>query len=187
MDKAPDTKSLAGRQDIPFPFESDFGRRLTIADICYYAPGMLNKIGKEGKTSWDSFAYALMMGHNVECHIRAVQRACNLMDIELAKHKPNWRQYTKPSSKEVNMHEYSEWVPRNILYFAGFIEELFECKTKEDAFQMIKDADFFLKNLEGARLRGGVTNEFNRLFSDDDSSDWDNDREDEKLDSLKVE
>jgi hypothetical protein len=109
------------------------------------------------------------------------------MDIELAKHNPNWRQYTKPSSKEVNMHEYSEWVPRNILYFAGFIEELFECKTKEDAFQMIKDADFFLKNLEGARLRGGVTNEFNRLFSDDDSSDWDNDREDDKLDSLKVE
>jgi hypothetical protein len=49
---------------------------------------------------------------------------------------------------------------------------------------MIKDADFFLKNLEGARLRGGVTNEFNRLFSDDDTSDWDNDREDETLDKL---
>jgi hypothetical protein len=184
MDKAPDTKTLAKCHDIPFPFESEMGRRLDIADICHYAPGMLNKIGKEGKTSWDSFAYALMMGHNVECHIRAVQRACNLMDIELAKHRPDWRRYTKPSSKEVNMHEYSEWVPRNILYFAGFVEELFECKSKEDAFQMIKDADFFLKNLEGARLRGGVTNEFNRLFSDDDSSDWDNDREDETLDKL---
>lgn len=185
MDKAPDNKSLAGRHDIPFPFESDFGRRLSIADICHYAPGMLNKIGKEGKTSWDSFAYALMMGHNVECHIRAVQRACNLMDIELAKYKPNWRTYIKPNGKEVNMHEYSEWVPRNILYFAGFVEELFECTTKEDAFNMIKDADFFLKNLEGARLRGGVTNEFNRLFVEDDESSWENDREDEALDKLE--
>ena len=53
MDKAPDTKNLSGRHDIPFPFESDFGRRLTIADICHYAPGMLNKIKKEGKTSCD--------------------------------------------------------------------------------------------------------------------------------------
>ena len=187
MDKAPDNKSLAGRHDIPFPFESDFGRRLTIADICHYAPGMLNKIGKEGKTSWDSFAYALMMGHNVECHIRAVQRANNLMDIELAKHKPNWRLWTKPNSKEINQHEYSEWVPRNILYFAGFIDELFQCKTKDEAFEMIKQADFFLKNLEGARLRGGVTNEFNRLFVEDDNDTWENDREDEALDKLEAE
>jgi hypothetical protein len=57
---------------------------------------------------------------------------------------------------------------------------------------MIKDADFFLKNLEGARLRGGVTNEFNRMFvevNDDDTEQgsWDNDREDDTLDSLKVE
>ena len=187
MDKAPDNKMLARRHDIPFPFESEIGRRLSIADICHYAPGMLNKIGKEGKTSWDSFAYALMMGHNVYCHIVAVQRACNLMDIELAKHKPNWRQWTKPNSKEINMHEYSEWVPRNILYFAGFVEELFECKTKDEAFQMIKDADFFLKNLEGARLRGGVVNEFNRLFVEDDNENWEDDREDESLDKLEAE
>ena len=184
MDKAPDNKMLAGRHDIPFPFESEIGRRLSIADICHYAPGMLNKIGKEGKTSWDSFAYALMMGHNVYCHIVAVQRANNLMDIELAKHKPDWRRWTKPGSKEVNMHEYSEWVPRNILYFAGFVEELFECQTKEEAFQMIQDADFFLKNLEGARLRGGITNEFNRLFVEEDESTWEDDRDDDKLNEM---
>lgn len=184
MDKAPDNKMLAGRHDIPFPFESEVGRRLSIADICHYAPGMLNKIGKEGKTSWDSFAYALMMGHNVYCHIVAVQRANNLMDIELAKHKPDWRRWTKPGSKEVNMHEYSEWVPRNILYFAGFVEELFKCETKEEAFQMIQDADFFLKNLEGARLRGGITNEFNRLFVEEDESTWEDDRDDDKLNEM---
>ena len=185
MDKAPDNKGLAQRHDIPFPFESEIGRRLSIADICHYAPGMLNKIGKDGKTSWDSFGYALMMAHNVECHIKAVQRANNLMDIELARFTPNWRDWQKPGGKEINMHEYSEWVPRNILYFDRFVEELFACGTKAEAFQLIKDADFFLKNLEGARLRGGITNEFNRLFGD--GEDWTNDREDVKLSNMETE
>ena len=189
MDKAPDNKALAERHDIPFPFESEVGRRLTIADICHYAPGMLNKIGKEGKTSWDSFAYALMMHHNVECHIKAVQRANALMDIETAKHKPDWRHWRKVKDADKS-DEFSEWVPRNILYFDRFVEELFACATKEEAFAMIKDADSFLKDLEGARLRGGVTNISNSLFVEvDDSGDeeepWIDDREDNELDKLE--
>jgi hypothetical protein len=190
MDKAPDNKGLSGRHDIPFPFESEIGRRLSIADICHYAPGMLNKIGKEGKTSWDSFGYALMMAHNVECHIKAVQRANALADIETVRFKPDWRRWTKPGSKEINMHEYSDWVPRNILYFDRFVEELFECKTKADAFQMIDDADFFLRNLEGARLRGGVTNIADSLFyeeGDEDKGNYEDDREDDTLDKLVAE
>jgi hypothetical protein len=151
MDKAPDTKSLAG-SDIPFPFESEFGSRLTMGDICYYAPGMLNKIGKEGKTSWDSFAYALMMGHNVECHIKAVQRAQQLMDIECAKYNPNWRSWGVEGKKE---KEYSDWVPNKILYFRNFIEELFNTKNKEEAFAMIDTASQFLTSLDGTRLQGG--------------------------------
>jgi hypothetical protein len=190
MDKAPDNKGLAGRHDIPFPFESDFGRRLSIADICHYAPGMLNKIGKEGKTSWDSFAYALMMGHNVECHIRAVQRSNNLMDIEYAKHRPDWRRWRKVKDADKS-DEMSEWVPRNILYFNRFVEELFNSKTKDEAFEMITEAERlgFLQNLEGARLRGGVTNIANTLFyeEEEDETSWQDDREDESLDNLKVE
>ncbi len=165
MDKAPDNKALSG-SDIPFPFESEFGRRLTIGDICHYAPGMLNKIGKEGKTSWDSFAYALMMGHNVECHIIAVQRAQQLMDIEVAKTKGkiNWRHWKKVKSGDMS-DEYSDWVPRNILYFSNFIEDLFNTTTKAEAFEMIDQAMPFLKTLEGARLQGGpAQNTFGNLF-----------------------
>ena len=190
MDKAPDNKSLAGRHDIPFPFESDFGRRLTVADICHYAPGMLNKIGKEGKTSWDSFAYALMMGHNVECHIRAVQRANNLADIEYASYRPDWRHWRKVKDADKS-DERSEWVPRNILYFNRFVDELFELKTKDEAFEMIAEAERlgFLQNLEGARLRGGVTNIAHSLFYEEDESEtsWENDREDDALDKLQAE
>ncbi len=165
MDKAPDNKALA-KSDIPFPFESECGRRLTLGDICHYAPGMLNKIGKEGKTSWDSFAYALMMGHNVECHITAVQRAQQLMDIEVAKTKGkiNWKHWKKVKSGDMS-DEYSDWVPRNILYFSNFVEDLFNTKTKIEAFEMIEQAGPFLRSLEGARLQGGpAQNTFGNLF-----------------------
>jgi len=195
MDKAPDNKALSGRHEIPFPFESELGSRLTMADIAYYDLGSrksdaelgvdskgkqikfdhlnpdhyhvapkLNKLGKiPNKTSWDSFAYALMMGHNVECHIKAVQRAQQLMDIECARFKPDWRMKGIEGKKEI---EYSDWVPNKILYFATFVEELFNTKTKAEAFEMINSAKQFLKSLEGARLQGGpADNEFNSLFT----------------------
>ena len=188
MDKAPDNKALSG-SDIPFPFESAIGRRLIMSDIAYYDLGQrktdaelgevkfnhlnpehyhkvpkLNKLGKiPNKTSWDSFAYALMMGHNVECHIVAVQRSQQLMDIETARFKPDWRMKSIEGKKEI---EFSDWVPNRILYFATFVEELFNTKTKAEAFQLISDAKGFLKSLEGARLQGGpADNEFNRLFT----------------------
>jgi hypothetical protein len=195
MDKAPDNKALAG-SDIPFPFESSIGRRLTMADIAYYNLGerktdaelngvkfdhlnpghyrvipKLNKLGKiPNKTSWDSFAYALMMGHNVECHIVAVQRAQQLMDIELAKvaGKLTWKQWKKVKGSDMS-DEHSDWVPRNILYFASLIEDLFNTKTKDEAFAMIENAGPFLRSLEGARLQGGpAQNTFGSLFSFDD-------------------
>ena len=197
MDKAPDNKKLSG-SDIPFPFESEIGKRLIMEDIAYYNLGerktdselgvdakgkqikfdhlnpahyhivpRLNKLGKiPNKTSWDSFAYALMMGHNVECHIVAVQRAQQLMDIECARFKPDWRIKGVEGKKE---KEYSDWVPNKILYFSTFIEELFNTKTKAEAFDMIDSAQLFLKSLEGARLQGGpADNVFNSLYTIED-------------------
>ena len=191
MDKAPDNKALSG-SDIPFPFESSIGRRLTMADIAYYDLGerktdaelngakfdhlnpghyhttpRLNKLGKiPNKTSWDSFAYALMMGHNVECHIVAVQRAQQLMDIEIAKVKDRltWKQWKKVKGSDMS-DEHSDWVPRNILYFSSLVEDLFNTKTKAEAFEMIEKAGPFLRSLEGARLQGGpAQNTFGSLF-----------------------
>ena len=192
MDKAPDNKSLSG-SDIPFPFESSIGRRLTMTDIAYYNLGnrktdkelngvkfdhlnpehyhevpRLNKLGKiPNKTSWDSFAYALMMGHNVECHIVAVQRAQQLMDIEITKVKDRltWKQWKKVKGSDMS-DEHSDWVPRNILYFSSLVEDLFNTTTKDEAFAMIDQAGPFLRSLEGARLQGGPKqNEFRNLFA----------------------
>ena len=55
--------------------ESPISAQLQVKDVCVYRPGDLNKNGKEGKTSWDSFSYMLLMGHNVWTHIESVQRA----------------------------------------------------------------------------------------------------------------
>ena len=191
MDNAPDNKALSG-SGIPFPFESSIGRRLTMADIAYYDLGerktdaelngakfdhlnpghyhiapRLNKLGKiPNRTSWDSFAYALMMGHNVECHIVAVQRAQQLMDIEIAKTsgKLHWTHWKKVKGSDMS-DEHSDWVPRNILYFGSFVEDLFNTKDKTEAFEMIERAGPFLRSLEGARLQGGpAQNKFNSLF-----------------------
>jgi hypothetical protein len=196
MDKAPDNKSLAG-SDIPFPFESEFGRRLVMGDIAYYDMGerktdaelgvdakgkqikfdhqdpahynvvpKLNKLGKiPNKTSWDSFSYALYMGHNVYCHITAVQRANHLADIEHARFKRTWRDWEKLNGKDSSKDEPSPYVPRNILYFEQFVAELFETKTKAEAFALIEEAKTFITSLDGARLQGGpARNKFHSLF-----------------------
>lgn len=168
MEKAPDNKALAG-SDIPFPFESEIGRRLVMGDICHYAPGMLNKIGKEGKTSWDSFSYALLMGHNVYMHIDGVQRANQLMDIEIARVKDsiNWRSWKKLKVNDFS-DEFSPWVPRNILYFDRFVEDLFNTKSLQEAFEMIEEGKAFLMSLEGSSTQDGLArNHFHNLFDHD--------------------
>jgi hypothetical protein len=172
MEKAPDNKVWAG-SDMPFPWHSSIGDRLTMGDVCYYAPGMLNKIGKEGKTSWDSFSYGLYMAHNVEVHIDAVQRANRLMDMECARYKPDWRQWKKLNEKEAKSDSPSEWVPRNILYFDRFVQELFE---SDDPKSMLKHAHKFLTELQGGLQRGKVQNDtFNNLFEVDDPLPSEND------------
>jgi hypothetical protein len=225
MDKAPDNKLLS-KSEVPYPFESEFSSRLLMGDIAYYDLGekktdaelgldskgkqvkfnhleplhyntvpKLNKLGKiPNKTSWDSFSYALMMGHNVECHIKAVQRAQQLMDLECARFKPDWRLKSVEGKKEI---EYSDWVPNRILYFSTFVEELFNTKTKAEAFQLIEDAKQLLKSLEGARLQGGpADNIFGNLFDvvegkpllkDKDGVPLFDQQDDDKLNSLVVE
>jgi hypothetical protein len=84
------------------------------------------------------------------------------MDIECTRFKPNWRSWGIEGKKE---KEFSDWVPRRILYFSTFIEELFETQSKAEAFELIESALPFLRSLEGARLQGGpAQNTFNNLF-----------------------
>jgi hypothetical protein len=132
-----------------------------------------------------------MMGHNVYQHINAVQKANHLADIEHAKFNRSWKQWEKLASKDITKDEHSPFVPRNILYFEKFVEELFNTKNKADAFKLIDQAKTFITSLDGARLQGGpARNKFNSLFdvievSNSDEIDVDN-PEDEKLLALEL-
>jgi hypothetical protein len=164
MEKAPDDKKLKG-STIPFLFKSAIGDRLTMGDVCAYGEGDLNKNNKEGKTAWDSFSYCLMMAHNVYNHIRAVQIANDMNDIEMVKHKPDVKHWRKTKDSDTT-DEFSDFVPRNILYFNTLVEQVF---TSEKPMEVINNASGFLADIRGtrwARATGGGKgkNNFSSLF-----------------------
>jgi hypothetical protein len=154
MDKAPDNKAISQNFDIPFPFESEIGRRLTQGDLCWYKPGMLNKINKEGKTSWDSFSYAIQMGHNVWSHLTAVQEAN--------------RQYDLGLTPRMLVQETFDRV-----YFRDVVEAIFATSDKGQALAIIEDFSKFWMSIIGTRGATGkktvnASTMFNNLFESEE-------------------
>jgi hypothetical protein len=154
MTKAIDNKALSGSK-LPWAWNSPIGERLTMGDVCHYAPGMLNKIGKEAKTSWDSFSYFLQMGHNVYQHIESVQRANALADVACAIHQPDPSAWSK-SKKGTG--ELSEWVPKNVVYMNELINRVF---TSETPFTELDKAKNLLANVNGVHTLKSSANSLN--------------------------
>ena len=101
---------------------------LEAKDVTIYAPGDLNKIGKEGKTSWDSFSYAIQMGHNVWSHINAVQEAN--------------RQYDNGVVPKMLVEERFDRV-----FFRDVVDAIFATDSREKAEQIIEDhSKMFMTN-----------------------------------------
>ena len=150
-----------------------------IKDVCIYKPGDLNKIGKEGKTSWDSFSYAIQMGHNVWSHINAVQEAN--------------RQYDAGKIPSMLVQE-----KFNRIYFKDVVEAVFATSDKGEALAVVEDYRRYLDTIIGTRGNTGkkMTNasaSFANLFDiveDDpvqsDHSDEFTDEEESKLDQLEL-
>jgi len=116
----------------PSFMDSPITADLQARDICIYGPGDLNKIGKEGKTSWDSFSYAIMMGHNVWMHINAVQEAN--------------RQYDQGIVPAMLVHEKFER-----LVFREVVEEIFSLDNKDSALALIEQYRNFFLTIIGTR------------------------------------
>jgi len=130
--------------------DSPVSDNLEIKDICYYAPGMLNKIGKEGKTSWDSFSYALLMAHNVWLHLESVQRANREYD----------------AGKCPNMLVQDNF---DVIYFKDIVEAIFAAPDRETAIAIIDMYDKFWQAIPGTRGYTGkrtvnASTNFNNLF-----------------------
>ena len=105
---------------------------LGVKDICIYKPGDLNKIGKEGRTSWDSFSYAIQMGHNVWSHINAVQEAN--------------RQYDAGVVPNMLVQEKFDRV-----FFRDVVEEIFSQTSRESANAIIEQYSKFWMAIPGTR------------------------------------
>jgi len=133
---------------------------LLVNDICTYAAGDTNKIGgikvakggveldKEGNpvldkqgnpvirkrdsTSWDSFSYAIQMGHNVWSHINAVQEAN--------------RQYDAGIIPKMLVQEQFDRV-----LFRDVVEEIFSKTTKEESLETIEKYSKFWMAIPGTR------------------------------------
>lgn len=114
-----------------------------IKDICIYKPGDVNKIGKEGKTSWDSFSYALQMGHNVWMHIESTQRSNELYD---AGNYPYMMVYDTPTQRHI---------------FRDIVDEIFAQNDRQKSLDVINkygrddQANSLWTHIIGTRLKVG--------------------------------
>ena len=135
--------------------ESPISDMLTMKDICIYKPGVpkagvtlteenfrdpnmydvlpdVNKNGKWGKTSWDSFSYALLMGHNVYLHLTAVQEANRRFD---AGEHPAMMRSTGPGGE----------------YFEDLVEQIFAETDKQKALDLIDSYSTYWTEIIGTR------------------------------------
>jgi hypothetical protein len=180
MDKAIDDRRLAD-SDIAWPWSSPVGERMTMGDACYYKPGDLNKLGKESRTSWDSFAYFLMMGHNVYQHIESVQRANALTDTACVLHKPDPSLWSPTKGKN---GELSNWVPRNVIYITELVNRVF---TSQTPFTDLDRAQALLADFNGKKTLKTTAATHSMLFSSKDKGS-DNDAENtEAWDEIEAE
>lgn len=109
--------------------------RIKISDICCYAPGDLNKIGREGRTSWDSFSYALLMGHNVYAHILAVQEGNRQYD-----------QGKIPAMLLDDDIDYRE--------FRDIVDGIFSASTRARADKLVDECDRWYQKIVGSSANG---------------------------------
>lgn len=149
----------------------------TIKDVCIYGAGTpkpgvtnpdpynpadwlvmpdVNKLGKvSNRTSWDSFSYAIQMGHNVYAHINAVQRANAAYD-----------------SGAIPAMLVQEKFDR--LYFKDVVEAIFATSDRGTADRLVEDYSKFWMSIIGTRGATGkktvnASTHFANLFDEVDA------------------
>ena len=147
-----------------------------VKDICIYGPTDVNKIGKVGKTSWDSFTYAIMMGHNVWLHLNSVQEAN--------------RQYDAGLCPAMLVDEKFQRV-----YFKDVVDAIFSTDDKATALAIIDGFDKFWQAIPGTRGATGkktvnASTMYSKFFVEDEEDtvqlEDEPEFDDNKLDELEA-
>lgn len=140
--------------------DSPISKNLKVSDICIYKPGVrktdaelngvsfdfknpdhyhvvpdLNKIDKIGRTSWDSFSYAIQMGHNVWSHINAVQEANRKYDAGIIPTMLVQERFDR-------------------LFFKDIVEEIFATSDLQKSLDLIDEHSRFWMDIPGNASRG---------------------------------
>jgi hypothetical protein len=116
----------------------------------------VNKLGKVSqRTSWDSFSYAIQMGHNVYAHINAVQRAN--------------QEYDKGNVPAMLVQEKFDR-----LYFKDVVEAIFATSDRGTADKLVEDYSKFWMSIIGTRGATGkktvnASTHFANLFDEVDA------------------
>lgn len=132
--------------------DSPISKRLMLKDVTCYKPGDLNKMGNEGRTSWDSFSYTLQMAHNVWTHISAVQEAN--------------RQYDLGLNPKMLVEEKFDRVA-----FKDIVDAIFATSSRDEANMIIEEFSRFWMSIIGTRGATGkktvnASTQFSNLFEE---------------------
>jgi hypothetical protein len=152
--------STAVLQDGIFPTftDSPITDMCQMKDICIYKPGVRqahisdedfdpydpdhyvvvpdkNKNDKIGRTSWDSFSYALLMSHNVWMHLTAVQEANRKFDNGV---------YPGMMRRQVTGER-----------FEDIVERIFSATTRQASEDIIQKYENYWTEIIGGRGRSG--------------------------------
>ncbi len=143
-----------------------------------------NKLGKVSeKTSWDSFSYAIQMGHNVWSHINAVQRANEEYDKNIM-----------PAMMDTAYSHKKKDFFYDLRYFKDMVDEIFAASTRTEADRLVDHYKKYFDTIIGTRGNTGdkMTNsssQFNALFETDEDqtshTDEFTEEEQNKLDDLE--
>jgi len=176
--------------------DSPLSNLFTMKDICIYKAGTpkpgvvlteenyqdadmydvlpdVNKNGKWGKTSWDSFSYALLMGHNVWMHLTAVQEANRRFDA--GEHPAMMRRSTGDYAK-----------------FEDIVEAIFAAPTREESDAIIEYYSDYWMEIVGTRgFKGKKAKNARTMFGvhftyDDPEQTEQEDFDASKLDNLEA-
>jgi hypothetical protein len=105
----------------------------------------LNKLGKvSNKTSWDSFSYAVMMGHNVWMHVNAVQEANRQYD---AGKMPAMMSVLDANTKSSKQYEH--------MFFKDIVNAIFETSDRGKADQLVEEYNKYWMDIIGTRGASG--------------------------------
>lgn len=160
--------------------ESPVSQRCNINDICIYKKGDLNKIGKEGKTSWDSFSYAIQMGHNVWSHINAVQEANRQYDAGL---------YPAMLDSGFSDRRKTFDLGSDLRFFRDIVNAIFASDNRDHAIAMVDHCQKYLDSIVGTRgnTKGRLYNTgttFPKLFVEEEN--YVHHRDDSGLDDVPL-